>query len=89
MTSITQLNSLNDWYDELTCACLELPVFGDYLDTLNIANEIHFQRDGEDMDADNEDALLIRYLSGLARKIQFCWFNREEQSMACPCPESP
>ncbi len=89
MTSITQLNSLNDWYDELTCGCLELPAFGDYLDTLNIANEIQYQRDGEDIDPDVEDALLIRYLGGMARRIQRCWFNREELPMACPCPESP
>ena len=31
----------------------------------------------------------ILYMSGFARKIQFCWFNREELPIACPCPESP
>ena len=38
--------------------------------------------------ADN-GALLLRYMNAFARKIQLCWFNREEQPMACPCPESP
>jgi len=33
------------------------------------------------------DAHLIRYMNGFARKIQRCFFNREEQPMACPCPE--
>ena len=32
----------------------------------------------------------ILYMSALARKIQFCWFNRQESwTIACPCPESP
>ena len=34
------------------------------------------------------DAHRIRYMNAFARKIQRCWFNREEQPMACPCPES-
>ena len=34
-------------------------------------------------------SLIIIYMSSFARKIQRCWFNREELSMACPCPESP
>ena len=38
--------------------------------------------------ADN-GAILLRYMNAFARKIQRCWFNREEQPMACPCPESP
>tara|TARA_R110000737_G_scaffold219806_1_gene235754 strand:- start:769 stop:1134 length:366 start_codon:yes stop_codon:yes gene_type:complete len=38
--------------------------------------------------ADN-GAILLRYMNAFARKIQLCWFNREEQPMACPCPESP
>tara|TARA_B110000208_G_C11501737_1_gene333483 strand:+ start:196 stop:579 length:384 start_codon:yes stop_codon:yes gene_type:complete len=29
------------------------------------------------------------FLSQFARKIQRCWFNREELPTACPCPESP
>jgi hypothetical protein len=29
------------------------------------------------------------FLSQFARKIQRCWFNREELPMACPCPEPP
>jgi len=38
-----------------------------------------------------EDKLQSRilYMSGMARRIQRCWFNREELPMACPCPESP
>jgi hypothetical protein len=35
------------------------------------------------------DAHIIRYMNAFARKIQRCWFNREELPMACPCPESP
>ena len=35
------------------------------------------------------EAHLIRYMNAFARKIQRCWFNREELPMACPCPESP
>ena len=35
------------------------------------------------------DGHLFRYMSGMARRIQRCWFNREEQPMACPCPEAP
>ena len=34
------------------------------------------------------NAHLIRYMNGFARKIQRCWFNREELPMACPCPEA-
>ncbi len=39
--------------------------------------------------SEDADGHLWRYMNAFARKIQRCWFNRQEQPMACPCPEDP
>jgi len=46
-------------------------------------------RDWDLWGPEEEDGYLLRYMNAFARKIQRCWFNREEQPMACPCPEAP
>ena len=50
--------------------------------------EVHYHRPWE-WDSLDEAQSKILYMSGMARRIQRSWFNREEQPMACPCPESP
>lgn len=60
-----------------------------YLDTYCEAEEAHIDDTGLWFVPIDADAHRIRYMNAFARKIQRCWFNREEQPMACPCPESP
>lgn len=81
--TITELNSLNDWYDEISSGC------EDFYNTPGWSNYWQAFEYAEPDDEDQEDALLIRFLNGLARRIQSSWANRQPETMACPCPEMP
>tara|TARA_R110001592_G_scaffold158633_1_gene389804 strand:- start:652 stop:930 length:279 start_codon:yes stop_codon:yes gene_type:complete len=92
MSSITQLNSLDNWFSNMLDYIIEgegpqeQDPWDDWLEVLDHYAAI--DDNIQDMDSHLKNTLK-RYMSGMARRIQFCWWNREEQPMACPCPELP